>query len=454
MKKSSPIVPAIRGAEFRGSGLGPCLMCSWLLLALAIPSAVLAQPLNLNRNLLPLGDREAFTANAGAGRRGSNTAAYYNPAGLFYVDHASVSASGSTYLFLDTEQTPRGPSALPIQSRAEGVSTIPSTIAVSRRYGEWAFSLNVLVPESFELRTLQTADFGTVYTATAITEQDEDLWLGGAAAYGIADWLSVGISGFVIRSSGFETAFSVAQFGQPTNPPLPGPGPSFLQPDAVGLSTSYFNAEVWSVAGGAGLLWSPFEWLDIGAGVTSRSLQQSHEAELYTTTVTASAGTLSTRTAYYPDLAMNYRLPLDARMGFGIRPAESLLLLLDVGWQDGESYAVIRTNEATRQVSTENTYRCMLGAEWQFSERFTLLGGLLYNPSAVRAVSQATHNTRQDYRGASLGITYTDELFRLSFGVYYLSGRGDALARAENLSGYFDVRTSAYSFMVSSAYFI
>src|SRR5690242_6741101 len=78
-----------------------------------------------NRNLFPIGEQEAFRANAGIAGS-SPGSVFHNPAGLAKMTHLELAASGSTYMYFRSSTDRLLQLDEPVPYEMSGFAPIPS----------------------------------------------------------------------------------------------------------------------------------------------------------------------------------------------------------------------------------------------------------------------------------------------------------------------------------------
>jgi hypothetical protein len=122
-----------------------------------------------NRQIIPLGEREAFMGNAGTGDSADTGAVYYNPAGLAALGANRASVTGAVYLSFKTHTDATATfDNTHIPYDASGFITIPASYTAAIRRENYALAFSVLVPESLEVEN--KADIKTPNTTGNILQ--------------------------------------------------------------------------------------------------------------------------------------------------------------------------------------------------------------------------------------------------------------------------------------------
>jgi hypothetical protein len=161
------------------------------LLALLFPR--IARGDETNPHLLPIGEREAMMGNAGITSVGP-AAAYYNPANLAYVEHPSLSLTGTTLLRFDLTTDAFyvvGDEDVPFE--ASGLTIVPASLVSTYKVGPVSLATSVLVPDAFEISNRTTFVFEGATSTLVQKLSREDLWLGVAAAGELGEHVAVGV---------------------------------------------------------------------------------------------------------------------------------------------------------------------------------------------------------------------------------------------------------------------
>lgn len=359
-----------------------------------------------NRNLLPVGEREAFMANTGV-TSASAGAVFFNPANLARLEHPTVSLSGTTLLLFDIETD----AFLVIDGEdqpfhASGFLPIPSSLVSTYSIGSWTVATSVLVPDVIELANRQT--FELAQSRTTILQQNsaDDLWLGLSAARRIGPRVSVGLSAFGIKRTRSELLFF-----------------QIIRPGEITEILANLETSVIGASAVAGVHVQVTPEIGVGARVQSPMLAILDSGDYYNTTLVSGPMPGFAETNVELD-EVHSPLPTDLGLGVSVRPARGVELAADVNVQLGQSYNEYEAPGLSNRVVLEPALRASVGAEVEIAGVGTARAGVLYNGSAVGGTLDAG-DTREDYAGVTGGLMWHSERTTTGLGAFYLRSWGD-----------------------------
>ena len=380
----------------------------------AVLPALLAAQTGVNTNIIPLGDKESLMGNTGTGGLGSTGAVYYNPAAMTQLEGTSFSLSGSAYMRYEFAGEPAAVlEGNELNYTGTGYQTVPTSVIMMRRAGEWHLGFSVLVPSQFAFEGVNTWDLTIAGRGLAIRlEQsyEESLFLAGlSAARKLDERWSVGISLYGQNYSYLATVDSRVQFSD---------SPELLSQSSQRVKFS--PTGLLPILG----LHRKGERVDLGLRVSLPSLRLWGTGSYYDMTYgnLAGAGTGTTEVVDVTDTDADHRTPLDVRIGATFHASERWLLATDLSYGLGLDYDVLADPRADFSRKLEDTYRLSLGAEFAWRPDRALLGGFSYTPSTY---SESGITNSLDYLAFTLGGKITGEHTETSAGLFHAFGKGD-----------------------------
>ncbi len=364
-----------------------------------------------NPQILPFGEREVLTGNAGVAGSPSVGAVVYNPAGLALLDHSSLAVAGSTYLLQSIKASPLfNLDGANLDYSASGFDSIPATITSVFRWTDWAMAFSVLVPETLKLNN--RLSFTTANTNTSIhqLQTNNDLWLSFALAKREGtDW-AWGFSLYGMRQTQASTVTLVARF--PATPTL------------ASVTANDSKYSVLNVAAAVGVRWQPSSLLDFGlrARLPSIRVSGSGDGFSYKQVVNGTAQTIATTDSR--DMRAYAPLPFDLAFGVCWHVAPSLRVLTDVSLQTGTTNDVFPGTAFSSVTSTDARARYNLGLEIDAAADLLVAAGFMLNPSTVPATRQGAGDIRQDFMGLTGGISWVSDRVRTGLGLFYFWSTG------------------------------
>jgi hypothetical protein len=361
-----------------------------------------------NRNLLPVGEREAFMANTGL-TSASVGAVFYNPANLARLGHATVSLSGTTLLLFDVQSDVF--IVIDGEDQAFEVSgflPIPSSLVSTYLIGPWTVATSVLVPDVIELSNRQTYETPASRTTILQKNKTDDLWLGASAARRIGSRVSLGLSVFGIKRTKAELLFF-----------------QFNRPEEVTQLIVDVNTSVVGISALAGVHVQVTPEIDVGARVQSPMFTILDSGTYYTTTLVAGAMPGFLETDVELDEVRN-PLPIDLGLGVSVRPVKGVEIAADVNVQLGQEYVEYEAPGLSNEVTLEPALRASLGAEIAIGSAGAVRGGVQYNGSATGELL-AEGDVREDYVGVTAGFTWRGDRTTTGLGAFFLRSFGEVI---------------------------
>ena len=307
----------------------------------AILPALLAAQTGVNTNIIPLGDKESLMGNTGTGGLGSTGAVYYNPAAMTQLEGTSFSLSGSAYMRYEFAGEPAAVlDGNELNYTGTGYQTVPTSVIMMRRAGEWHLGFSVLVPSQFAFEGVNTWDLTIAGRGLAIRlEQsyEESLFLAGlSAARKLDERWSVGISLYGQNYSYLATVDSRVQFSD---------SPELLSQSSQRVKFS--PTGLLPILG----LHRKGERVDLGLRVSLPSLRLWGTGSYYDMTYgnLAGAGTGTTEVVDVTDTDADHRTPLDVRIGATFHASERWLLATDLSYGLGLDYDVLADPRAEEE---------------------------------------------------------------------------------------------------------
>ena len=369
-----------------------------------------------NRQILPLGETEAFMGNTGTGGSVDTGAIYYNPAALAGITHSRMAVTGSTYLSYGVKADSIARIDTPAQNipyQANGFNTIPASYVLTYALDQSVIAFSVLVPDSLQLEN--RSNFTTTNTKGVIVQSYKysDLWVGGSYAKRIDEKWSVGGTLFGIQHS--ESSLANTEVDLPTTAnSLVG---SINRSD---LSTFGFSLNL-------GVLYELSHEINLGLRMQTPLLNISNHADTLVNTRTVNAGVVTAVNEDLPNGSARYQLPLDTTIGARFRPTDSWSIYSDISFQVGTQYTQLPGSSIDSEITTDPSFRYAVGTEFKLSEKFPARFGLFYNPSALHQFqNNGKSQTRIDYFGLTGGVSYVIEHIETSVGMFYISGNGQS----------------------------
>jgi hypothetical protein len=389
-----------------------------LLLAASIPfllmssAPAIAFNSNSNRQIIPLGESEAFMANTGVGRATDTGAVYYNPASLAEMSAGRVSVTSSVYLSFNTKTD-----ALihfdntNVGFQASGFNTIPAFYVAAYKLGDWFGALSILVPDSIQVDN--RAPFTTPNTSSNIvqSQRSSDLWLGLTLARRLDERWSLGCSLFGIQHQETLSLGLDVQF--------PGAATS-----ALATSLEQENLDSLGLSAVFGAAFAATDWFRLGLRFQTAFLQVYGQADTFQANHQVSGGSVTTSGEAKQGTSANYRMPFDMTVGTAFLVSDWFAFLADLSLQLGSTYSSIPGSVLNEDVSLTPTPRLNLGLELKPAQWLPVRAGFYYNPSANGGNAGTEGYIAENFLGFTAGVGLNSERVGTGVGFFYVWSSG------------------------------
>ena len=371
---------------------------------------------NTNRQILPIGESEAFLGNAGVGRAHDTGSVFYNPAGLMELDSGRVSMTGSLYLNFSTQSDAivRFDNT-DVGYQASGFNTIPAFYVATMRFSDlWSGAFSVLVPNYIEVEN--RVSFTTPNTRGNIVQnlRSNDLWLGVSLAHQIDSSWNIGVSLYGIQHQEAQTIALDANFPAMAN-------------NTVTTSLSQEKLSVLGLSAILGISYFVTDRFELGLRAQSPLIQMSGTADTFQSVHQVANGAVTSKGEDLRGTPAAYRLPVDFTLGTAWTPSDWAALLLDVSLQLGASYSSIPGSALSDSVNLKPTPRFNLGVELRPTPHLPIRAGFYYNPSANGMDPTQDGYLSENFYGVTAGVGINSSKVETGVGAFYLWSSGKAV---------------------------
>lgn len=368
-----------------------------------------------NPNLLPLGDEEALMANTGTGRSGSTGSVFYNPAALATLQGTSFSLSGSAYTLSYFEANP-----LEVLYEQElhysgsGYQTIPTSIIMARKMGDWRVAFSVLIPMQFRFegteswRVPLSAD---VLDVRVMQYYREKMSLTGITlSKPINETWSWGVSIF----SQYYTFTSQLDFTAQTE----------NDPELYLRSTERIRLNPTNLMVVGGLMHHG-ERLNWGLRIALPSFHVFGRGDYYYEQYERIPNEAVQREVVETGrVRAQFTTPLDIRWGLQLALNPEWNASLDLSYGNSTEFQVFDSPAIDFREQVRNSFRISTGWERIFSERFSGFAGLSYMPTNLSTEEGLSADAFQ-YSSASVGGKFSTQQVRSIIGIYFALGQSN-----------------------------
>jgi long-chain fatty acid transport protein len=374
---------------------------------------------------------------------------YYNPAGMSLLPAGSQISVGAALIDLSTKFTNNGstqtgtPLVPATQAplggnggNAGGISVVPNLYFATDIAKDWKIGLGISAP--FGLKTEYDSDW--VGRFQAIKSSIDTLNFNPSVSYKVNEDVSLGF-GLSYQQINAELTnavnFAAATFGATGNAAAAGLVAAAGQEGTVSVKGS---DSAWGYNLGAMFRVSQ----DTRIGISYRSAIQYH----VTGTVNFNGVPTATLTAISPALAgafsngnvsLNIKMPDSASLALQHRLDDKWILLGDVtwtGWSKIQQLVVVRDSGTTLSTTPENfkdTWRIGLGANYRYSDAWTIKMGVAYDETPVNDTDRTARLPDQNRYWLSVGGQYRlSKQGTLDFGYAHLFVKDTSINQPAN----------------------
>jgi long-chain fatty acid transport protein len=420
------------------------LIRALLMVSLLLPSMGWADDYHYVNMLI--GNRASGLGGAYTALSDDPAGCFYNPAGIAFVPHSSLSASVNAF----AKSTKTYKNALTntdgrrLDWRKTSSSLLPNFFGLVRDIGGGKLGLSYAVTDSLDRRQKQTFDSIRSHDpanpidtyAINLNDRDETYLFGPSFAYRLGDTLSLG-----------ATLYAYYRDKEIINNQL------LIFSDGQHYWSNYYETQQdWGVRPMLGLMWEPWEKVSLGASVSRIYVTSSDKTTQTTMRDTVSAGTTEiggeeidfsdTDAIFFSSGSSHDTDDFPYRTALGLVYFVSPRLLFSA---DGVYHNAIDDKEAV--------WNFALGTEFYPWESVALRCGFFSDHANTAELSADRVNQMEhlDIYGASLSASFFHSQSSVTLGTVYSRGEGKAQAVA-NSTVRQDVTIENYNFYLSASY--
>jgi long-chain fatty acid transport protein len=415
-----------------------------LMAVILLPSLVWADDFHYVNMLI--GNRASGMGGAYTALSDDPAGCFYNPAGIAFVPHSSLSASVNAF----AKSTKTYENALTntdgrrLDWRKTSSSLLPNFFGLVRDVGGGKLGLSYAVTDSLDRRQKQTfhdirshdpANPIDTY-AINLNNRDETYLFGPSYAHRLTEALSLGVTLYAYYRDKEIINNQLLTFSQ---------GQHYW-------SNYYETQQDWGVRPMLGLVWEPWEKVALGASVSRVYILSSDKTHQTTLRDTVSTGTTEvggqeidfsdTDAIFFNSGSSHDTDDFPYRTALGVAYFVSPRLLFTV---DGVYHNAVDEKEAV--------WNFALGTEYYPWESVALRGGLFSDHANTAELSADKVNQMEhlDIYGASLSVSLFHHQSSVTLGTVYSRGEGEAQAVADSTVRQ-DVTIENLNFYLSASY--
>jgi len=385
-----------------------CYIVSFFLVFLVVPGVFADDSHYVN---MLIGNRASGLGGAYTALSDDPAGCYYNPAGIAFSPHTSLSASVNAFSMSMKayKDAMRDTSGNTLDWEQESSSLLPNFFGIVRKFGRGKLGLSYAVPDSIQRQQKQT--FNNIvsifpgnpiqkYTIN-INDNDKTYLFGPSYAYEVSDSFTVGATLYAYYRDMEIIRTQLLQYEQ----------------GHYTLMNYYETKTAWGYKPILGVIWEPLDKLAIGLSATKIFVTSSeHESQLI---LSDTSGTYSTseNTINLTRTTDNEKdkFPLATSLGLTYFASPRLLFAGDIKYHEKVS-------------DKEAVLNYFLGTEYYFTDSLAMRAGFYTDMANTPSVSSNKTNQREhiDIYSASLSFTMFQKRSSITLGMSYGFGEGEA----------------------------
>jgi long-subunit fatty acid transport protein len=375
---------------------------SFVLFFLSYCSAILYADFFNNRNIL-LGERAALMGGAYTALSDDVSGAYYNPAGMAFIDKSTLSVNANIYRYQDSTLKIRQstPIAFYLNHNNKNLLFLPSSFGMAVKVGDAALAFSVFQIDRFKVSSLGYVDYSGERKVAKLELDSASYLIGPSLVYRISDFLSAGLSCFYHYSSA-EYTFSQE---------LPG----LIQTSIAQVETK--SSGITGVFGIRASIASAWR-LGIMYGTETHNLDGENMYSYVNTQIPYSINR---------EVDGDIRLPHRTALGIAYEKKRAFTLALDVIYyfrmEYSAPYEIAATEDPENNEHKEKAHLDFsLGGELYLTDIIALRAGFFTNTSGA---TKQNGQSRVNLYGGTLGVALITGDVTTSIGTNMMYGKSD-----------------------------
>jgi long-subunit fatty acid transport protein len=405
-----------------------------LLLCLLAPSA---QAAFSNYNSILIGDQAAGMGGAYTAMISDASAlAYYNPAGLAYLQGHSFSAAVGIYKKFDTTFGKEEDfTKAPLRINQGFFRAIPSSTGSVIRRGDYTLALSIVVPDfdSYKGDLRASSD-----NTTTLAYVDESLWVGGAIAKPISDVESLGLTVYYTARS-YTRSLSDRSFPTNSEAILFNSEKTLIENAIVAILGYHLKlSDKWS----------------FGASLRAPNLTVKGSGSYFSSRVDTNP--YSVTNVSRPDEKSNVNIPGKLSLGIAYHEAADLSVSADASLYQALDYNDFNDPTIATHWSHRGVWNVSVGVEKRIVPWLRARVGAFTNfsshPDPNPDLTTAQPD-KVDQLGFSANLAFTSgDKIDYTFGGYYTGGRGKSIQQINQTMEEVIVTQHVFTMLVGTAF--
>jgi len=405
----------------------------WLFFLLAQPAIAAFS----NYNSILIGDQAAGMGGAyTAMAEDASALAYYNPAGLAFLQGHSFSAAVGIYKKFDTTFGKEEDfTKAPLRINQGFFRAIPSSTGSIIRRGDFIWALSIVVPDFDSYKGDLRA---STENTTTLSYVDESLWVGGAVSRKISDEESLGLTMYYTARS-FTRSLSDRSFPTASEAVLFNSEKTLVENALVAILGYHLKlTDKWS----------------FGASLRTPNLTVKGSGSYFASRVDTNPYTVTS--VNLPDQKTNVHIPGKFAVGVAYKEAEDFAVSADASLYQAVEYndfddVTFATHWTHRQI-----WNVSIGAEKRVLPWLRIRAGAFTNFSSHPDPNPALttgQTDKIDQLGFSANFAFTSgDKIDYTFGGYYTGGRGKSIQQINQTAEEVVVTQHVFTMLVGTAF--
>ncbi|MGZ6395633.1 MAG: OmpP1/FadL family transporter [Pseudobdellovibrionaceae bacterium] len=390
-----------------------------------------------NYNSILIGDQAAGMGGAATAMvQDASALAYYNPAGLAFLEGYTFSAAVGIYKKFDTTFGKEEDfTKAPLRINQGFFRAIPSSTGSVVKKGDYTLAFSIVVPDFDNYK----GDLRAVTeNTTTLSYVDESLWVGGALAKKISETESLGFTLYYTARS-YTHSLSDQSFPTATEAILFNSEKTLVQNAVVAI---------------VGYHWNPSEKWSFGASLRTPNLSVKGSGSYFSSKVTTNP--YSVVSVSLPEEQTNVRIPAKFALGLAYHEDEALIVSMDGSLYQGLEYDDFNNESFATHFIHRQIWNLALGVEKRVLPWLKIRGGVFTNFSSHPTPDpqmNLNHPDKIDQVGFSANAVFVSgDKIDYTFGGYYTGGRGKSIQQINQKAEEVIVTQNVFTMLVGTAF--
>lgn len=401
---------------------------------------LLAQPATAafsNYNSILIGDQAAGMGGAYTAMTNDASAlAYYNPAGLAFLEGHSFSAAVGIYKKFDTTFGKEEDfTKAPLRINQGFFRALPSSTGSVIRRGDYVLAFSIVVPDFDNYKGDLRA---STENTTTLSYVDESLWVGGAVARKISDVESLGLTMYYTARS-YTRSLNDRSFPTASEAVLFNSEKTLVENAIVAILGYHLKlSEKWA----------------FGVSVRSPNLTVKGSGSYFSSRVDTNPYLVTT--VNKPDEKTNVNIPGKLSIGVAYHETDDLSVSADASLYQAMEYNDFNDVSFATHWSHKQIWNLSVGIEKRLMPWLRVRAGAFTNfsshpnPDPAMTTSQPD---KVDQLGFSANLAFTSgDKIDYTFGGYYTGGRGKSIQQINQTAEEVIVTQHVFTMLVGTAF--